>query len=57
MAVSASAIVRRTRDGTLSSPTPGNNITMAPTRAKVSMKAVARAGKNEISIRIGPVRG
>ncbi len=57
MAVSARAIVRRTRDGTLNSPTPGNSITMAPTRANVSMKAVASAGKNEMSIRIGPVRG
>jgi hypothetical protein len=45
-------MVRRTRDGTLNSPTPGSSMTMAPTRAKVSRNAVARAGRNEMSIRM-----
>src|SRR5262245_11738074 len=52
MAVSTSAIARRTRDGTLSSPMPGKSMTMAPTRAKVSRNAVASAGRNEMSMRI-----
>jgi hypothetical protein len=45
-------MAKRTRDGTLNSPTPGRSMTMAPTRANVRRNAVATAGRNEISIRI-----
>src|SRR5665647_2846827 len=49
MAVSTSAIVSRTRAGTLISPMPGSSMTMAPTRANVSRNAAASSGRNEIS--------
>src|SRR5476649_100892 len=50
MAVSTSAMVSRTRDGTVISPTPGSSMTMVPTRANASRNAAASAGRNEISI-------
>src|SRR5262245_35157963 len=52
MAVSTSAIARRTRDGTLSSPMPGKSMTMAATRAKVIRNVVDSAGRYQMSIRI-----
>src|SRR5690348_14329183 len=50
MAVSTSATARRTRDGTVISPTPGRSMTMVPTRAKVKRKAAVIAGRKETSI-------
>src|SRR5215470_1990477 len=50
-------MVRRTRTGTLSSPTPGNNISIVPTRANTSRNAAASAGRNETSIRMRWFRG
>src|SRR5665647_2996183 len=52
MAVSTNAMVSRTRDGTLISPTPGSSMTMVPMRANVSMNAAASAGRNETSMRM-----
>src|SRR5215470_269499 len=50
-----SAMLSRTRDGTVISPSPGSSITMMPMRANTSMKVAANAGRNEISIRMrGP---
>src|SRR5690349_23090356 len=45
-------MVRRTRIGSVVSPTPGSSITIAPTRPKVSRKAAASAGRKEMSMRI-----
>src|SRR5271169_6301434 len=52
ISVNRSAIASLIRTGMLASPSPGNSITIAPTRANTSMKAAASAGSNEISIRI-----
>src|ERR1039458_8351842 len=52
MAVSTSAMVRRTREGKFNSPTPGSSMTMVPTRANVSRNAAASTGRNETSTRI-----
>src|SRR5476649_915909 len=49
MAVSTSAMVRRTREGKFNSPTPGSSMTMVPTRANVSRNAAASTGRNETS--------
>src|ERR1700678_3525838 len=46
----ASAAERRMRGGMLSSPSPGNSISMAPMRANIRMYAAASAGRNEMSI-------
>ncbi|GLH79670.1 hypothetical protein SSBR45G_45790 [Bradyrhizobium sp. SSBR45G] len=43
------------RTGMLTSPSPGSSITIAPMRAKASMNTAAKAGRNEMSMRI--VRG
>src|SRR5260221_2645085 len=51
--VSISAIESLARAGMLTSPSPGNSITIAPMRANTSMKAAARAGRSETSMRIG----
>src|SRR5438270_6738498 len=50
--VSNTAIASLMRTGMLDSPRPGSSITIAPTRANTSMKAAARAGSSEISMRI-----
>ncbi|GAB9191122.1 hypothetical protein BDS110ZK4_68310 [Bradyrhizobium diazoefficiens] len=52
ISVSRSAIDSFTRVGMLVSPKPGNSITIAPTRAKTSMKAAASAGSSETSMRM-----
>src|SRR5262245_366426 len=43
-------MVRRTRTGTVSSPSPGSNITIVPMRANTRIKTAASAGRNEMSI-------
>ena len=43
-----------TRTGMLLSPNPGSSMTIAPTRAKTSMKVAARAGRSDMSTRIHP---
>ncbi len=48
--VRTSASVSRTRDDTVSSPSPGSSISMVPMREKHSMNAAAKAGRNETSI-------
>ena len=45
-------MVSRMRAGTFISPRPGSSITMVPTRANISMKAAASAGRNEMSMRM-----
>src|SRR5579863_170073 len=52
ISVNSSAIASLMRTGILVSPNPGSSITMAPMRAKTSMKAAASAGKSEMSMRI-----
>src|SRR5215469_14119561 len=52
---SASAAERRIRGGILSSPRPGNSISMAPMRANIRRYAAASAGRNDISIVIAAV--
>src|ERR1700746_1180064 len=47
---SASAAERRMRGGMLSSPRPGNSISMAPIRANIRRYAAASAGRNDMSI-------
>src|SRR6478609_676672 len=49
--VNSSAIASLMRTGMLDSPNPGNSITIAPMRAKASMKAAASTGSSEISMR------
>src|ERR1700742_768110 len=57
ISVSRSAIESLMRTGMLASPSPGNNITIAPTRANASMKAAARAGRSETSRRMAECPG
>src|SRR5947208_2484939 len=52
ISVNVSAIASLTRTGMLTSPSPGNSITIAPMRANTSMKAAARAGRSETSMRM-----
>src|SRR5882757_7287417 len=52
ISVSERAIASLMRTGLLVSPKPGNSITLAPMRANTRMKAAARAGSSEMSIRM-----
>ena len=47
--VSTSAMVSRTRTGTLRSPSPGSSMIMVPSRANIRMNAAPKAGRKETS--------